>query len=567
MKECIEGHRLCSHRKSASFLPTRLIDVGDGANILRIIETASERPQSGYITLSYCWGGVSDVRLTESTIHSWKTKLPWTRLPKTIQHAVIATKELGFRYLWVDSLCIIQDSKADWDKEAASMADVYQNCILTISALGACNSNEGLFAERDPLAYIPCWIFNNSKREKFLCNTHRRQKTFLKSRFHNTRLHRRGWVMQERLLSPRTLNFGSAVVWDCRESVTNDCGIGHPPFFIDSCYPGVLGWLKDIAMILRTSNSRSVRESLYMILDSWNSSVVCWVKDLTSILTASNTRSVGETLYMILHIILRLFSVNHRELQRFTLKGWFHDMTSTLTNLNGMLPREKVDALLKIWVDDIVEDYTSLSLTYPADKLIAFSGIIAAVREKTGWKNIWGLWEPLMLNQLLWETFGSKPRIQNGAPTWSWASVETTVYYYDWDQLHKPIATIEGLEEISSTTNMVGLRINSILFQLERHGEFIKVLGSPPAKEDSFALQDDVSPTQPGPYLFVPIFCSADPHPRDHCGHGAYLFGIAITRSPTIPEAYERVGYVKHALLEGHRIDEVRGERGTVLIV
>ncbi|KAF1924124.1 heterokaryon incompatibility, partial [Didymella exigua CBS 183.55] len=73
-------------------------------------------------------------------------------LPKTFQDAVLVTRALGLRYLRIDSLCTLQDSHTDWEREASRMASVYMDAYVTISAAASSNSDGGLFFKREPTA-------------------------------------------------------------------------------------------------------------------------------------------------------------------------------------------------------------------------------------------------------------------------------------------------------------------------------------------------------------------------------------------------------------------------------
>ena len=149
---------------------------------------------------------------------SLRTGLPIQKFPKTIQDAIHVTRKLGFQWLWVDSLCIIQDSIDDWTREAASLVDVYQNCVPSIAGLGATAAKHGLFSKRDPLIYKPCWLFRGSNGKDVFAHPHQSPETSPPEKtplfdvcFNESVLHKRGWVIQERLLAPRTLNFGSSL--------------------------------------------------------------------------------------------------------------------------------------------------------------------------------------------------------------------------------------------------------------------------------------------------------------------------------------------------------------------
>ena len=87
-----------------------------------------------YIALSHCWGQTKVLVLMEHMLESMTRGIDWLRLPRTFQDAIVVTRRLGFRYLWIDSLCIIQDSHEDWIRESETMQNVYANCVLTVAA-------------------------------------------------------------------------------------------------------------------------------------------------------------------------------------------------------------------------------------------------------------------------------------------------------------------------------------------------------------------------------------------------------------------------------------------------
>ncbi|KAE9366318.1 HET-domain-containing protein, partial [Stipitochalara longipes BDJ] len=224
-QECLNFHQ-CSGSVSSA-MPTRLVDIGSAAESVppRLVDTESELISAPYATLSYCWGGTNQLQLTESSLEEFKLQIPASQLSFTILDAVHVVRQLKLRYLWVDSLCIIQDSKSDWAKEVITMGEVFRNSAITISALGAKHSKEGLFARRDPLIYLPCNLFQRDGRD-FFVTSHVSDSQFSDDWFEKGPLHQRGWVMQERALSPRTLNFGATVVWECSKGVKYEHGTG-----------------------------------------------------------------------------------------------------------------------------------------------------------------------------------------------------------------------------------------------------------------------------------------------------------------------------------------------------
>lgn len=113
----------------------------------RLYVTKGEK--ESYICLSHCWGDFQPIRTTTTNIEDHKKSIPWQFLPQTFQDAIDLTRFLSIRYLWIDSLCIIQDDRDDWAKESAAMASVYGNSYLTISATAAANCSKGLYASSD----------------------------------------------------------------------------------------------------------------------------------------------------------------------------------------------------------------------------------------------------------------------------------------------------------------------------------------------------------------------------------------------------------------------------------
>lgn len=89
-----------------------------------------------YITLSYCWGvpgrDVPPPRTTRDTYGSMTKGIEWSDVPTLFQDAILLTRALGCRYLWADSLCIVQDDEQDWIEQSATMADVYSHGYITL---------------------------------------------------------------------------------------------------------------------------------------------------------------------------------------------------------------------------------------------------------------------------------------------------------------------------------------------------------------------------------------------------------------------------------------------------
>jgi hypothetical protein len=156
LHKCLESHDTCKTTSLAiSWYPTRLLYLdksNEGLYCVRLIFTAQEQPQGPYATLSHRWGEADFIKLTRHTLASFRGTIPVGRLPKTFMDAISVSLQLGVRYLWIDSLCIMQDRDdlSDWLHEASLMQKVYSYCYFNISASVAKEGSEGLSRYRNP---------------------------------------------------------------------------------------------------------------------------------------------------------------------------------------------------------------------------------------------------------------------------------------------------------------------------------------------------------------------------------------------------------------------------------
>ena len=228
--ECVTSHANCPFETTRHAAPTRLIKLvrpdSNGAN-LKLVETQSCDWKGRYAALSHVWGGQTEFELSSTTIDQMRAGFSSQILSRTIQDAFRVARKLGIRYLWVDCLCIMQDSRPDWEEEVEQMGDVYRNSFLTIAATGASSGDQGLFSQRDPLAFTPCWMFKTNNGHDFHVNPYLTEDCFVQTLFDDAALHSRGWVMQERLLAPRTLNFGAMVFWECHSDFRHEMALSQ----------------------------------------------------------------------------------------------------------------------------------------------------------------------------------------------------------------------------------------------------------------------------------------------------------------------------------------------------
>ena len=127
-------------------------------------------------------------------------------LPRTFKDAILVARRLSVRYLWIDRLCILQDSKMDWERESLAMRHVYANSLCNIAASASTNPEGGLFRSRDPEHIRPGFVraaFATSEYKFY----HIVDKNYSDRQVFAGPLQRRGWVFQERILAPRTVHF------------------------------------------------------------------------------------------------------------------------------------------------------------------------------------------------------------------------------------------------------------------------------------------------------------------------------------------------------------------------
>jgi hypothetical protein len=158
-------HGNCGHQSMSlpPILPSRVVEI-IGPNTVRLHVT--ERGERGlYICLSHSWGGKQPITTIKATLGQSQAGIPWDALPKTFRDTITVVYNLGLRYLWIDSLCILQDDLEDWRQEGSKMANIYQSSYLTISATSSCDSSKGLFSHIGPQNDFRSVTFQDSDRK------------------------------------------------------------------------------------------------------------------------------------------------------------------------------------------------------------------------------------------------------------------------------------------------------------------------------------------------------------------------------------------------------------------
>lgn len=369
LSDCRASHPLCGTGEPQP-LPKRVLDVS--FDQIRLYNTGEKpREAAQYVCLNYCWGSGVPFVTTTDTLEKRTTGISMEQLPQTLQDAVAITRRLQIRYLWIDALCIIQDSASDWAEQAGQMAAIYQNAFLTIAAAQSPSTAAGIFNAADPSeralriplptgAHIPVWAREKIPHPELFKQVPNTSATAQLERFP---LLSRAWCFQEYLLSPRVLHFGPReLLWTCNEAYRCEC-------FVDEV-PGPWGRMENTHFKYKLHNPQS-------------------------------------------------------------------------------LPGVDLQAQVVAQWHDVVRIYTSLRLTYGADRLPALSGLARFFEQKRrGERYLAGLWKDSLLVDLCWYFGepGARPE-KYQAPTWSWASVDVCAQCTFYPRLFQPMHMLCTLEE------------------------------------------------------------------------------------------------------------------------
>ncbi|KAF2824998.1 HET-domain-containing protein [Ophiobolus disseminans] len=213
-------------RNVGAKLPRRVLDVRN--NHVRLHETTNTDQGTRYACLSHCWGidSSATLRTTTFNLKAHRKEIPCSGLPRTFRDAVSFTRRLNVDFLWIDSLCIIQNDARDWQQQSANMAAIYKNGYITLAATSSYNAEGGCYTQKNgppshqvigpPVAVLR--YPDGTEGPIFVRRTFKHAQTSFP-------LLQRGWVFQERLLSPRILHFADEeLIWECKQSVRCECG-------------------------------------------------------------------------------------------------------------------------------------------------------------------------------------------------------------------------------------------------------------------------------------------------------------------------------------------------------
>ena len=216
LTDCVQSHIAC-HTQSKPFTPTRLLALKtyEASGDIVLIEPTHDLPNQTdpikYTALSHCWGPIPNpMKTTKETYKARSTRISYAELPLTFQHAVTVTRQLEIPYLWIDSLCIVQDDASDWAREVEVMGRVYGGSTCTLAAMSSKNSNGGFPLSRGLIDGFDL-PFRNSRVRIFVA-----EPNTWAGGMHGPLLER-AWTFQERNLSIRILHFSEqTLLWECK---------------------------------------------------------------------------------------------------------------------------------------------------------------------------------------------------------------------------------------------------------------------------------------------------------------------------------------------------------------
>jgi hypothetical protein len=395
LEECTTSHKGCRATTSGK-PPTRILDLealrtgpSDHQADVRL-KVTSPGHEIRYATLSHSWGpkeGPKSIifKLISAQMQTFNERIPFAKLPATHQDAIVLARRLGLKYLWIDTLCIIQDSDPDKQRETAMMGDVYANAYLTIAAVSSPDSTEPfLHGQETAFASVPVRFYGprlNRLTRDFLGFSGLRRTSVSRMSSHITLrarrtlrtaakadnsaswtapqgisdavqgpLSKRAWTLQERALASRVIHFTSeGVRFECPTHFKAEDGQVSAPGYISQ-------WRELEAELGKVGLNRGKSEAL----------------------------------------------------------------------------RDKMQRFWRL----MLSDYTQRDISWRTDLLPALSGVAGRMQALHGADYLAGLWSDRLVEDLCWTTRDAKwnkaPRARADeatVPSWSWVSVaHPTVY-------------------------------------------------------------------------------------------------------------------------------------------
>lgn len=205
-------------------MPTRVLDVGnEKCSTVRLVEPRPQAINSSYLTLSHCWGQTEVIKLMTATTDNMRNGISISELPALYQDAITVCQHLEIRYVWIDSLCIIQDQELDWTREIAAMGEIYSNALCNIEAASAADASGRLFFSRSPTRIMPFPVTVEWHKDGPLPFFLIDPSVQLENDMNGAPLPERAWVLQEQLLAKRSIIYSKTQLhWVCRSQEASE---------------------------------------------------------------------------------------------------------------------------------------------------------------------------------------------------------------------------------------------------------------------------------------------------------------------------------------------------------
>ncbi|KAF2818391.1 HET-domain-containing protein [Ophiobolus disseminans] len=221
--ECLQNHKCSIRKPEDTVLPRRVLDL-QASNPSRISLYKTNDQKSIYACLSHRLGTSQPLRTVTTNKSRQCSGICEDELPRTFLDAIAVARYLDIRYVWIDSLCIVQDDSIDWKHEASLLAQTYSGAIITMAATASDGATSGLFrlnsgvVDRELSA-----VTGDSDHEGSFITGEELEKGRLHGFAGRPELLTRGWPLQKRLLSPRILHFNKEIVFECNRQLLCEC--------------------------------------------------------------------------------------------------------------------------------------------------------------------------------------------------------------------------------------------------------------------------------------------------------------------------------------------------------
>ncbi|KIV78473.1 hypothetical protein PV11_10188 [Exophiala sideris] len=520
---CVANHDVCKNLEMSAKnngIPSRLIDIGDSTNSrIRVISGALRDIQ--YTALSYKWGQGLTCKLEKASLLAFSSHIAWSALPRTYQEAIALTWALGLRYIWIDSLCIIQDDENDFQLESTKMADIYKFARLVISADCASDTQAGFLNRENASKLLPCRnrpvdltvehhslgalklrAWQEDAEDFTVCESfkydepvefrgitesqgQRQQHGF--ELYSDEPISSRAWCFQEYLSATRLIHFTSKeMIWECNEA--HFCECGYQLFTADTVsMTGNMGneTQKDSSPTISPVPAVSVAADRHVTF-AWNKKVDFHVQ-------ASETKTR----------------------QQFAV----------------------------FW-GSVIQEYSGRQLTYPMDRLPAISGIARYLEHGDFGGYFAGHWQATLPETLAWYIDQSDlPRSTvpktTMAPSWSWATTENQVWFeYNHNRCHATLIKVTSCVVGNNPYGRVSAGTINLLAPVV-NGELIcerLVLEWTEEERYSVSWYPDVGKHEE---KIRPVLCVIISGDNNWCR------GVVVVPSTSSRDCFERIGYAQ----------------------